>query len=145
MNCIITVYYTIQKMGCDYIFQPMVELTYKDESPPLQFIDFAGAIPMYMYDNVEDDFYGEMDRRINEWKTTCPVVTIYDNGAWNCETKNGEYVYRKDDHNVNYVYVSPVSQGIAIGYTKERILELISFTEIDKVATIKILPDAERR
>jgi hypothetical protein len=126
-------------MGCDYIFQPMVELTYKDASPSLKFIDFAGAIPMYL----EDDFYGEMDRRINEWKTTCPVVTIYDNGLWNYETENVDCVYRKDEK--EYVYVSPVSQGIAIGYTKERILELISFTEIDKVATIKILPDAERR
>ncbi len=131
-------------MGCDYILQPVLELMYKDASPPLQFIDFAGAIPMYMYDNLEDDFYGEMDRRINEWKTSCPVVTIYDNGVWNYETKNVEYVYRKDDNNV-YVYVSQVSQGIAIGYTKERILELISFVDIEKIATINILPDAERR
>ena len=33
-------------MGGDYILQPILELMYKDGSPPLQFIDFAGAIPI---------------------------------------------------------------------------------------------------
>jgi hypothetical protein len=134
-------------MGCDYICQPIVELTYNDGTPPLQFIDFGGSIPMYMYDTNEDDFYSEMDRRINEWKNTCPVVTIYENGTWN-DCKNVGYVYKStqsDDNDVKYVYVSPESQGIAIGYTKEQILKLISFVEIGKIATIKILPDATRR
>ena len=139
-------------MGCDYTLQPIVELTYNDGTPSLQFIDFQGAVPMYMMCSIDKDFYGEIDRRINEWKTTCPTVTIYDNGIWN-KCKNVGYVYRstqsddedKYDDDSKYVYVSPENQGISIGYTKKRILELINFVEIDKIATIKILPGAERR
>lgn len=136
-------------MGCEYILQPIIEINFKDGSPSIKFIDFCSALPMYMYDYVEDDFFEEINRRIQHWKLNCPIEVIFCNEVWKEIDNNGQ-IYKSINNEFEmsskFAYISPPNQGISIGYKKSQIIDLVScYSTMDKIASIKIYPDAEKR
>jgi hypothetical protein len=119
----------IQKMGCDWGMYAVYKITLTDK-PSYEFIDFTGAVGIWLMSHEEDDeVYVQMDN----WLKSCPPNTvIYENCVW--PNAQGDIVYSTPDWG-----------GASIQHSMSHVLDLLKYEDMSKVLKIEAFPYAERR